>query len=126
MECIEWRPGARSAGDGGLEPSHPVHAVCRSRHDLICAPYPDCLSPCTPSSFDCLVTQVGVGIFVDNAEGAFLQSPTAGPVCSLLPGSDPEATACALDPVAASASAAALLHTQPVAHVDAEASSKVT
>jgi hypothetical protein len=66
--------------------------------------------------------QVGVGIFVDNSEGAFLQG--GGSACAVLPGAG-GAAGCAMDPAAASASAAALLHAAPVAHVDAKASSKV-
>ena len=68
-----------------------------------------------------------MGIFVDNSEGAFLQTAgpmTGGEACALLPGSG-GVMSCVMDPAATSASAAALLHAAPVAHVDAAASSKV-
>ena len=66
----------------------------------------------------CADARSGVGVLVDNREGAFLQSGSEGRD----PGAGTRAT---LDPAGAAATAAALLRAGPIAPVDAIASAQV-
>lgn len=132
IEGERWRGAARAPGaQRRLQGSRPsIHSPCKLRMSPRVSLQPSSQLSLIILSFQlppwaCM--QVGVGIFVDNSEGAFLQTASpmeGGEMCSLLPGSGGPLS-CVMDPAAASASAAAFLHAMPVAHVDAEASSKV-